>query len=236
MAQRDCLKKLKPATVVRRKNVNRKIVDGRYGETAGTVIGDLEPGCEIYGFTKGQFSCIHILEHILKQTGPADVVICTWSAASGDISAAHNMLTVGGIKSLRFIVDFSFKSRKPKFCQELIENFGADAIRVTSIHAKFMTVKNDKWNICIRTSMNLNYNPRFENFEISDDKQMLDFMHDVVDDIYETQEAHEGFISPTKGKESFKKLYPPSQQDLFAELVPASSADMIVAKLDDFNK
>jgi len=215
MAKKDCLKKLKPPTVIKRSNINREIKNGLYGETAANVIGTINKNCEIYGFTKGQFSCIHILEHILKQTGKADVTICTWSAASGDIKAAHNMLKMGGINNLRFIVDFSFKSRKPKFCKELIGAFGADAIRVTSIHAKFILIKNEKWSICIRTSMNLNFNPRFENFEISDDQNLYCFMNDVVEDIFKTQENYEGFISPSRGKKSYKELYHPKQENLF---------------------
>ena len=158
MAQKDVLKKLGPNTACKRQNIDRKIKSGLRGETAAMVIGDLYPGMEIYGFTKGQFCCINILEHVLSQTGPADVVICTWSAASGDIRAAHQMLKLGNIKSLKFIVDFSFKSRKPQFCQELIETFGADSIRVTSIHAKFMTIRAEKYNIIIRTSLKLNFN------------------------------------------------------------------------------
>ena len=213
MRQKDTLKRLKENTVFRRDKVKRDIRSGLRGETAAMVIGDIQPGCEIFGFTKGQFCCINILEHLLMQTGPADVVICTWSASSGDIRAAHNMLNLGNIKSLKFVVDFSFKSRKPQFCQELIEAFGADAIRVTSIHAKFMMITNEKYNIVIRTSMNLNFNPRFENFEISDDKAMADFLKDIVDDIWETQETHEGFISPSKGKQSFQKLYKQDQDN-----------------------
>ena len=207
MAKKDCLKLLEGDAVHKRKGGNRDIRSGLRGETAAMVIGDLYPGCEIYGFTKGQFCCIDILEHVLKQTGPADVTICTWSAASGDIRAAHRMLKMGNIKSLRFIVDFSFKSRKPQFCKELIDTFGADSIRVTSIHAKFMTVRSKDFNIVIRTSMNLNFNPRFENFEISDDENMLGFMDGVVDEIWRTQQNHEGFISPAKGRQSFGKSF-----------------------------
>lgn len=229
MASKDCLKKLSQPATYRRAGVKRKIVAGVGGQSAQRCIGALVPGCEIYGFTKGQFSCIHILEHVLKQTGPADVVICTWSAASGDISAAHNMLHMGGINSLRFIVDFSFKSRKPQFCQELIEAFGPDSIRVTSIHAKFMIVKNDKWNICIRTSMNLNHNPRFENFEISDDPGMCDFMLETVADIWATQEPLEGFKSPSAGKKNFKQIYEVEQGDIFADMVKVNPEDFTQA-------
>lgn len=206
MANKDALLKLEGGTIHKRKKVNREIRPAFRGETAAMAIGELYPGCEIYGFTKGQFCCINILEHVLNQTGPAHVTICTWSAASGDIRAAHRMLKLGNIKSLRFVVDFSFKSRKPQFCKELLETFGPDAIRVTSIHAKFMTVKSNKFSLVIRTSMNLNFNPRFENFEISDDPGMMAFMDGVVDEIWRTQEPHEGFQSPSKGKQSFEKF------------------------------
>lgn len=60
---------------------------------------------------------------------------------------------------------------------------------------------------------------------------MLEFMHGVVDDIWETQAPHEGFVSPTKGKESFKKLYPPTQGDIFEDLVTASPNDLTLTSL-----
>jgi hypothetical protein len=233
MPKTDCLKRLSPPSSHKRTNITRTIKPGIRGESAQRTIGQLTPGCEIYGFTKGQFSCIHILEHVLKQTGPADVTICTWSAASGDISAAHNMLHMGGIDSLRFIVDFSFKSRKPKFCQELIDAFGPDAIRVTSIHAKFMVVRNEAWSLCIRTSMNLNHNPRFENFEISDDAAMCDFMLEIVDEIWRTQQPLDGFKTPSDGQKSFKGFSDIDQSNVLDDLVAARPCDMVAAKPED---
>lgn len=179
------LEVLKSPTIFRRQKVNRDSRRALRMETAKESIGALEPGCEIYGFTKGQFCLIHILEHCLAQIGqPADVDIATWSAASGDIQAAHRLMKLDSIRRLRFLVDFSFPRRKPQFCQELIDTFGAECIRVTSIHAKFMTIASGDWNLVIRTSMNLNYNPRFENFEISDDPKMLAFMRSIMDEVW----------------------------------------------------
>lgn len=211
----------------KRQNINRQIKTGVRGETASMVIGDLYPGCEIYGFTKGQFSCIDVLEHVLAQAGPSDVIICTWSAASGDIRAAHRMLKIGGIKTLRFIVDFSFKSRKPEFCQELLSTFGADSVRVTSIHAKFMAVRSEKFKIVIRTSMNLKFNPRFENFEISDDPAMLDFMEGIVSEIWATQERHDGFLSPSKGKQSFGLSFSDGPEIEAVNFLEGGAADLL---------
>jgi hypothetical protein len=179
-------------------------------ENAREAIGDLYAGCEIYGFTKGQFCLVHILEHCLDRVGPgADVDISTWSAASGDIQAAYRMMRLN-MRRLRFLVDFSFQSRKPKFCAELIETFGYDALRVTSVHAKFMTIRREPWNLVIRTSMNLNYNPRFENFEISDDPAMCDFMTAIMDEIWASQRPAEGFDArPSDNVRAFEGLWRP---------------------------
>jgi len=177
-------------------------------ENAKEAIGTLEHGCEVFGFTKGQFCLIHILEHCLQQTGPAEVDIATWSAASGDIQAANRMMKLKAIRRLRFLVDFSFPRRKPRFCQELIDTFGMDCLRVTKIHAKFITIAAQNWSLVIRTSMNLNYNPRFENFEISDDPQMLHFMRTIVDEIWETQEDGEGFsVRPADNMRTFERSF-----------------------------
>lgn len=51
---------------------------------------------------------------------------------------------------------------------DLQARFGLDCIRVTKTHAKMMTVCNEHWSIAIRGSMNLNANPRCEQFDVSD--------------------------------------------------------------------
>ena len=187
------LSTMKAPSVFKRTNVKKSFSRAVTAENARAAIGPLYPGCEIYGFTKGQFSVIEIMEHVILEAGPSEVTICTWSAASGDIQAANRLLGNNSITSLKFVVDYSFQSRKPHFCKELIDTFGHDCIRVTSIHAKFVLIKSAKYNLVIRTSMNLNFNPRFENFEISDDAEMYAFMQEIVDEIWKTQDAAQGF-------------------------------------------
>ena len=183
------LNNLQAPAVFKRKNIKRENHRAFNLETAQRAIGPLEKGCDIFGFNKGQFSKIDIIEHCLNQTGPADVSICTWSASSGDIQKAQTFLYNNSIKSLRFIVDFSFKARKPEFLDELIECFGADAVRLTVVHSKFVVIRNENWNIVIRTSMNLNHNPRFENFEITDSKEFADFFDEITDEIWARSEV-----------------------------------------------
>jgi hypothetical protein len=206
--KKSSLKNLKQKTIFKRKPAKRKLTRQFNAETASRAIGRIEKGSEIFGFTKGQFSKIDVIEHCLEQTGPADVFICTWSASSGDIRRAHNFLSHSKIRSLKFIVDFSFKARKPAFLKELVDTFGVDCVRMTVVHAKFVLIRNENWNIVIRTSMNLNYNPRFENFEISESEDFADFIQNIVEEIWENSDAAE---SITKGtgviQRRFKQMH-----------------------------
>ena len=102
------------------------------------VIGRIELGCEIFCLTKGDYSLIDIIEHVLNEIGRSDVVISTWTAAAADIKRAHDLLTDKSVASLRFLVDRSFPSRQPEYCVKLVQAFGKDAIRMTRSHCKFV--------------------------------------------------------------------------------------------------
>jgi|TARA_B100000315_G_C14562265_1_gene581111 hypothetical protein len=153
-------------------------------KTAREAIGDIKPGCEIFGLTKGDFSLISVIEHILNQTGPAHVVVSTWTAAAVDIQKAEKFLFNKMILSLQFLVDQSFRSRQPDYCARLVAAFGPAAIRYSRSHCKFVVIYNDKWNVVVRTSMNLNENRRIENFEISDDPAFTAFMLELRDELF----------------------------------------------------
>lgn len=175
--------------------------------TAAEAIGPIEPGCEIYGLTKGQFSLIDIIEHCLASTGPADVTLSTWTAAGADMAFAHGLMTNGAIRSLRLIVDFSFPTRQPEYCAAMRERFGDDAIRVTKTHAKFVVIRNDHWNIVIRSSMNLNENRRLESFEISDDAGMAAYVLEICEELFDSQAPGEQFRkTPYANCLDFEKL------------------------------
>lgn len=199
------------------RNKNREIRHLLQGENAKQSIGEIYPNMEIYGLSKGQFSIINIIEEILKQTGKADVIISTWTAAQAEIQKAFDFLENGNINRLHWIVDRSFPTRQAKYYQKLIETFG-DVVSLTNSHAKFVIIKNEKWNISIRTSMNLNENKRLENFEISDDKQLTDYLLMICNDITGEEFSYSGFEK--LGKDEKYNNYTPKEkkQDLGIEI------------------
>ena len=174
---------------------------------AAAAIGTLTPGCELYGLTKGQFSLVDVVVALLAQTGPANVVLSTWTAAGSDIDFAMKLLADGRIKSMRFIVDYSFQSRQPAYCAALRERFGDDSIRVTKNHCKFVLILNDVWNLAIRTSMNLNENRRLENCEISDDPALAGYLKDFTDTLFGATAAGVGFSQkPSENAKDFERI------------------------------
>ena len=152
--------------------------------SASEAIGTLEKNMDIFVLTYGQFSLMDGLLAVLDQTGPAHVNISTWTAAHADISRSSELLESAEILSFKMIVDRSFKTRQPKYYEHMVNLFGQESIREINTHAKFITVRNNKWDIVIRTSMNLNGNPRLENMEVSDNTAFANFFETIVNDVF----------------------------------------------------
>jgi hypothetical protein len=174
--------------VIKRPIPKREIMDLRRIQSATEAVAGLErDGMELFGLTKGQFSLTDRREAILKKTGPADLSISTWTAANGDVTRMLELLNSGAIRSCRWLVDLTFMRRCPQLTAEIRAKFGADAIRVTKTHAKFCTITNDDWQIALRSSMNLNQNPRMESFQVGHDPVLCQFLSEVLDDVWKRQ-------------------------------------------------
>lgn len=169
-----------------RRHVGPKARMTRAAKTVGAAdaIGPLVPGVEVYVLTFGQFSLIDALHYLVEQTGPADVDISVWTAAHADLTRSAALLEQSCIRRLRWVVDRSFESRQPAFLARMRTLFGDDSIRVTASHCKFLAIRNERWNLAVRTSMNLNENPRLENLEVSDCPALCGFLTGVVDSIF----------------------------------------------------
>lgn len=177
---------------VHRSAPRRRVIRTAKTAQAAEALGELTPGCEIFVLTFGQFSLSDALWALTEKTGPADVTLATWTAAATDLHRAAELLEISQIRSLRLIVDQTILSRMhgmPYYLETLRRLFGEGSIRTSKSHAKWATIKNEKWNIAVRTSMNLNSNPRLENLEISDDPALCGFLDGVADQIFDEQDA-----------------------------------------------
>lgn len=144
-------------------------------DSAARSLTEFAPGVALTGLTMGQFSLLDLVAAVLERTGPADVMISTWTTGIRDIERAAWLLETGTIRSFRLLTDRSFPQRQPEYCKALVARFGIESIRSTRTHAKFAVVRNDGWNVVVRSSMNLNTNPRFEQFDLDDSADLASF-------------------------------------------------------------
>lgn len=150
------------------------------------------PGIDIVGLTYGQFSLLDLIEAALEVTGLADVTISTWSAGFYDVEAAVRFRDNGLLRSCRFLMDSSAK-RGQATPGDVADLFGPDSVRTSRSHAKFVLIRNEDWAVVITSSMNLNLNPRLEQFEMTDDVDRYDFFDTFVQSVW--TDLPEGWVN-----------------------------------------
>jgi hypothetical protein len=160
---------------------------GKFNTNSDDVANLLEHGKRIMGLTDGRFSLIDLIRSILSKTGPADVIVTTWSAGIKDANQVAWMKDNNLIKSFTIITDHSYVNRQKAYAVSLEQLFGKENIRTSEVHAKFTLISNDSWKICIRTSMNLNANRTCESFEIDCDHEIFDFYYSFVEHVFANQ-------------------------------------------------
>lgn len=167
-----------------RRNGTRRVFRESGTDTAAQIIGPIGPGDDVCGITNGQFSLVDIVEHLLTQTGPADVTIATWTMGVYDAEQAYGFVRNKLIRSIRFVLDPSMFTRRPELAAVLVQGFGADAFRAVNSHAKFATIRGDCLAVAVRSSMNLNRNERLESFDLTACADMAGFFEKLVDQIW----------------------------------------------------
>lgn len=177
-----------PTTLTRPRSTRRReLRDLRSKQNAAAAIAGLDHAVELYGFTKGQFGLLQLIDALLDVTGPARVSLSTWTAARHEIQSLEKFVAAGRLTGMRWLIDFTFSRRDPEAAHQIRRTFGLDCIRVAQTHSKFALVENDAWQLVLRTSMNLNMNPRFEDFTVAHDPELAAFLRRLLDDIWTRQ-------------------------------------------------
>lgn len=167
---------------------SKKAIAKRSGDIiASNAIEGFSKNGRVCGLTNGAFSLISLIEAVLSVTGPANIVISTWSAGLYDAGALNSLMACGKVIDVKLILDRSFKTRQKGYSFYLQDVFKEENIRTTDTHAKFVLIKNEDWNVCIRSSMNLNENKRCENFDVDDNIDIYNLFNEFANDLFKLQ-------------------------------------------------
>lgn len=169
--------------------------------SARDYYGKIEPGLEIFGLSKGQFSLSDLVHGIVEDIGPCEVDISTWTAAGADAARMISLVESGQVKKMRWVVDNIFIKRQPGLSKAIIEAGGE--IRILKTHAKFAIFRGAKMNVVLRTSMNLNANPRIEYFEITEGQEITEFFTGYVESVFASAEGQRVNINDIATEDDF---------------------------------
>ena len=137
-------------------------------KSAAETIGKIEHGSTVFAITRGQFSMIDAILHTLDELGPSEISVWTWTVADYEIEALTSLRRDGRITRGTLVIDPGARTKNSALIAEWKAAFGADSVRYVLNHAKIATVANGNKKVLLRGSMNLNCNPRFEQFDLSE--------------------------------------------------------------------
>lgn len=151
--------------------------------SAAAAIGAIDPGLRLFLVTRGQFSMLDMVQHVVNELGPSCVSVWTWAVADYEVQAMAALMARQDIVSARLVVDRSAEQRSAATVQAWRDRFGASAVHVCKNHAKLCRVWNADRRVLLRGSMNLNFNPRFEQADITEGGPEFDLVAKLEDEL-----------------------------------------------------
>lgn len=153
------------------------------------LLNDIQKDHTYFFMSCGQFSLDDLIRHVAGKIGVCEGLIVSWVASSSSLKKMLQLLDTGLFDSVRLILDRTVPATRPHIFKMLVESIGAEFIRIINIHSKLAILRNNDYSVVIETSANLNRNFRVENFRISENSGLADFLNGFFDEVFQTISA-----------------------------------------------
>lgn len=157
--------------------------------TAAACIGEVTKGMALFAVTRGQFSMIDAVLAVLAQVGPARLTLWTWTIADYEVDVCVNLINDGRITSGELIINgerpklFTEANTTGKIIDKWRARFGPLSVKNVMNHSKIATVETADFRLLLRGSMNLNFNPRFEQLDITEGGPDFDLVRQIESEL-----------------------------------------------------
>lgn len=162
----------RPAAVAMARSAKARAMVLERRAAAAACLGELPEGAGLTVLTHGQFSLIDVLDHLIGLAAPCELALSTWAGNAKEYQVLIDHARAGRLTRVRFLLDRSTYTREAEACDMLVAAFGRDAIRTTRNHCKIAVVG----PFALRSSMNLNMNPRIENMDLDHSPELAAFL------------------------------------------------------------
>jgi len=194
--EQDARRELRGDRAYRRTPTRRTLIDARQAANAVAHVGRLPaPGETIHMVCSGGYSLYHHIPAVLELAAPATIRylgICTLGFSKDNLERLIGLLDGGQIGTLDFLYSVYFKSNEREICERLAHELGSRGQRVLSMrtHCKLLLIELGDRRDCyvIESSANLRSCKNVEQSTFSNDRALLDFHRQWLNEIF-TQEA-----------------------------------------------
>jgi len=160
---------------------------------ASECIGECTAGMSLFAITRGQWSMLDAVLHVLDQVGTADVSLWTWTVAEYEVQVLTRLQMDSRIRKGRLIIDHGARNKNAAIIADWKSQFGSDSVRYVINHSKIATVESASGlKLLLRGSMNLNFNPRFEQFDISEGGPAFALVREIEDELIDLPDDCKG--------------------------------------------
>lgn len=152
--------------------------------TASQAIGDVTPGMSLFAVTRGQWSMIDAVLHVIDQVGPSFVSLWTWTVAEYEVQVLERLRQDNRLIGGRLVIDHAARKKNASIITQWKESFGDESVRYVVNHSKIATIESKSGlRLLLRGSMNLNFNPRFEQFDITEGGIDFDLVKEIENEL-----------------------------------------------------
>ena len=154
-------------------------------KSAAADLAPIEKGMSLFAVTRGQWSMIDAILVVLDSVpGPCAISLWTWTIAEYEVQCLSRLMRDKRLSCARLIIDLGARNKNAAIIDQWIATFGQKSVCYVVNHSKIATIRSgDGGKYLLRGSMNLNNNPRFEQFDITEGGLDFDLVESIENDL-----------------------------------------------------
>lgn len=155
-----------------------RFIVGRKRADLAQLIGELHTNEHIHIPSLGAWSMHDVLAYILRQTGPANVWITSWTITEEPVRMLLELMDRGTILQLKALFSERVEAMNPSAHQ--LARFNLQ-VKLAKLHAKCIVVLNEQWGVTVNGSANFTRNPRIEKYVICTHRGVAEYERDWIE-------------------------------------------------------
>lgn len=152
-----------------------KIIDGILKSLSTT---------SLQAYVDNRIQLYDVIDKILKETGPAEIYISTFSTSEEFLRQMYRFRTSGLITRAVMLTDLKASKKTMNLYRFISAVF--DQVYLGENHSKVILIHNDKWSVSVCTSQNQTRGNRVESGMISTDKAIYHSLFVSLSQIIQT--------------------------------------------------